>query len=605
MFFPLLTAANADSPDFASLSRSKIWLNQLQYRQSLWGSWISEADGPDFFVSPVGSHSPEEELRANYEIFLKFPEKPWGFIKQPIICAFPTRRKFLEDALGIKFKSIPCDDREQWKEAFRGSQLYLIFSDAYPNNPASMFGHTFFLFSRHSPPDSAKGLMDYAINFSAETNSKDEKSFLHSFKGVFGGYEGHYRIYSFYQMVNQYVQWDSRDLWYLKLPFSADQIERMTDHIWEIFTTTYFDYYFANENCSYRLLAALDYADPTSDLIEKFYFPIRIHYVAPVSTYKAVRERYKEAEEYYSPSVQKNLKTRIDSLSIEKRARFDQIRNDMSLISGENDIEVVDALVGYFDYRKRLGASLYLPESVLVGLGQSLQRRAQLGQPSARGPVPQRPPSPLEAHSIRSGWMGVGRLEEGSFVEAGIMMAYHDLLSPTAGLQRWSHLNFMETILRKVEDRTFLKSLRVADLMSFFPVESYDIKYSWRAHGGFDDIYKNYLQGGIGISWQSQTEMHLLYTFLNPTLSSHEELTNRRGVFFELEIGWAAEFSSNLKTWLTYKDILRSSQWNMEENYERLQLHLSYPLGKTQELRLGGGQEFNGRFASVLWRQQF
>ena len=42
-------------------------------------------------------------------------------------------------------------------------------------------------------------------------------------------------------------------------------------HAWELGNAS-FDYFFFKENCSYHLLALLDYADPTLHLTDEFLF---------------------------------------------------------------------------------------------------------------------------------------------------------------------------------------------------------------------------------------------------------------------------------------------------------------------------------------------
>lgn len=602
--FPLFVQSK--EIDFHSLAQSKIWLNQLQYREDILGNWKSEADAESFFMAKNGRTSPEEELKATYELFLQAPETPWGYTQQPVLCAFPTRLKFLQDNTKVQFKNIPCPEREEWKKPFLGSQPYLVFSDAYPNNPASMFGHTFLLFSKNVQPDSALGMMDYAINFSAQMEEGAEESFLYTFKGIFGGYPGRYRVYTFYQMLNQYTKWDSRDLWYLKIPLNAVQVDRFMDHIWEIFSNTHFDYYFINENCSYRLLAAIDYADPSLNLINEFHNKFPIYYVAPLSTYKTLKERFKNSEEEkYTPSIQKKLKAIIKSLTKENRQRFDFLLAHAEAIKEETNIEVLDALSAYFDYKKSIGSSTYLAQATIDNLQATLRQRAKIQLPSTTEPVVDRPISPLVSHDLSSFRIGTQQVNSKLGLEFGGKVAYHDFLSPSEGYVRWSHLNFIETSIVNFDQKTTLNSLVLADLISFFPIQGYDIKYSWKANGGFKNDFKTYLQGGLGLSWQTPSERQLFYFFVSPTMSTNKDLTDSKALFIETEMGFSAELLSRLKFWITYHSAFKSPDWSFKSESSKTQIKLSYPLGHNNELRLYGEFKKLSDTTSLFWQHNF
>ena len=60
-----------------------------------------------------------------------------------------------------------------------------------------------------------------------------------------------------------------RDVWEYPLTFTPEEVQQFARHVWET-KDTYFDYYFFDENCSYRLLALLDAASERSDLADDF-----------------------------------------------------------------------------------------------------------------------------------------------------------------------------------------------------------------------------------------------------------------------------------------------------------------------------------------------
>lgn len=594
------------TPDkYNKASHKKIWRNQLQYRKTITG-WRSEADEKNFFISENGKHDPTGELIATLKLLQENPEKPWGYIPQPVICAFPTRKKFLEEEFKIKFRKVPCPDFEEWKKAFDKTKLYLMFSAAYPNNPASMFGHTFLLFSKSHPPDSAKGMLDYAINFSADTSAADEKSIFYTIKGLFGGYPARYRIYTFYQMINQYVNWDSRDLWYLELPWKQDKIDRVLEHIWEIFTTTHFNYYFLDENCSYRLLSAMEYADPGLNLVEKFYKRLPLYYTLPIDTYKDVNDHYDgKTEEYYTPSIQKLLKAKIKTLTNEEEKRFHEIRNEISLVTSEKNTNVLDTLIHYYDYQKRVNSELNLPQSVLDNLQLSLRQRAKIREPSPPTPTTEKPASPLRAHDINSLWTGAGAKDGEFLFQLGGKIAAHDLLSPSHGYERWSHMIFFESTVNFTKKETEINYFTLVNLMSFFPVTSYDFKLSWRGEAGHDHHYYGYAKGGAGLSFQSENERNLFYFFASPVISSNGALTNSTGYFMETELGFSSEFNLPFKFWIFYRNLLIEPEWTLKPRNENVNLQMAYHINSSHEIRLAANY-FTDRYEALLkWRVNF
>lgn len=574
----------AQDADFERLAEDRLWLGQLQYRRTLTGTWQSEADGTEFFISKKGKTSPLDELRATYELMTQRPETPWGYISQPVVCAFPTRKKFLQEKMKIRIKEIPCPERDEWQKAFHGSRVHLVFSDAFPNNPASMFGHTFLLFSKHEPVDSGLGLLDYSVNFSADTSSANTKSLFYTLRGLMGGYEGRYRLQPFYLMTNAYVNWESRDLWSLKLPLNDTQVERLTDHIWEIFTTTYFDYFFFDENCTYRLLAALDYADPELQLLDEYHQTLPLYYVAPISGYRALRERYQVQQEHYSPSIQKRLKTEIHALSAEDLARFRLLVNDSSLLADEKNVPALDAFISYNNYRKHTFTNL--PEEVLSTLESGLRRRASIAEPSAPSPPVPKPSSPANAHPIPALWAGAFASEKKQGFELGFKAGYHDLLSPSEGLVRWSHLNFAKASWEFSEREVTLRSFLAADIISFFPWNEFERKPSWRVSAGYDQENLLFAKGGVGLTFASSEQEAIFYGFLSPTLSGNRRKTHDREGLLEAEVGMAAELTAHLKIWLSYRDFLRDPTWNLEENLEQWSLQTSCWKKNDSEFRL-------------------
>ncbi len=599
--------ATTEKP-WARWAEDEIWLSQLQYQKNIFNNWFSGADS-GFFVSPVGKINPAAELQADYELFLNAPEKPWGYANQPVICAFPTRRKFLEEKLNIKFKSNTCTERDQWMKAFTGSQLYLVFSDAFPDNPASMFGHTFLLFSKNSPLDSAKGLLDYSVNFSADTASTSEKSLLYSLKGLFGYFPGRYRIYKFYQMANMYANFDSRDIWYLRIPFGDEKLQRFLDHIWEIFTTTSFDYYFFDQNCSYRLMAAFDYADPSLHLMNEFHSRFPIYYVAPLSTFRSVANRFEATELQYTPSIWKRLRKKVDSLTKQQHENFLELKKDLSGLQKESDIETLDALALYYDYKKRTSSENGLSDETLDHLRNILVHRSEIETPSLPELKIKPLSTPLQSHLNKAAWFGVGQQKLDSLTNPygifGMRALYHDLLNPAAGYDSWSDLTVLDTEIHFQDQKTKINFFKIVNIRSLFPAEAYEMKTSWMTDGGYDSTFKYYFRGGAGYAIQNKNENLLAYFYLTPLLSTNEFITLGKGYALLTEIGTIYDWSKAGRIWLYGIKNLEAGNRTANEIADALVLQGSYYLNTNHELRLKWTEKKNQQTVGVNFHFQF
>lgn len=592
LFLGVSFAAAPDSFDYALISQDPVWINQLQYHRTLLGNWQSDAIDSHFFVAPDGRTNPEAELRAEVEMFQKNPDKEWGYVGQPIVCAFPTRKKFIEEKFGITIKNISCPDFLEWVKPFEKSQLVLIFSDSFPNNPASMFGHTFLLFSRHEPFDSAAGIQDYAVNFSADTTAEDEASIFYSMRGLLGGYKARYRMSPFYVMANRYTNWDSRDIWYLPLNFSETEVRRVVEHIWEIFTNTSFDYYFFTKNCSYRLLTALDYGRPGLNLHDEFYTRFPLSYVAPISTYRTISQRTASNVSYYTPSIRKSLKHRISKLKASQLKKYKCIQSNIENIKQEEDIAVLDASIAVYNYQKQTASSDYLSSKVLENLDFALRRRAKIRQPSPEENSQRVLPlaTPLVSHLNRAFWISSERFEEQKSVwnsnYLGLRAGYHDLLNLDDGYVKWSNLNFVELELAQSNKDWKVHRINLFNLISFFLMDSFDFKPSWRAELGFNQSYQTFAKGGVGFAQELKRFPSLLYFFVNPIISSNKNILKQQLLFGEMEWGIILDIHRRGKLWLQHIEAFQTSEWKRINAFGSRVAQASFYVDKNNELRV-------------------
>ncbi len=133
-----------------------------------------------------------------------------------------------------------------------------------------MFGHTLLrVDSRRTGP--SRKLLNYGANYAAKPDT--ENAVLYALKGLVGLFEGHFTIFPYYTKVQEYNNWESRDLWEYELNFTEDQLDYLLLHLWEL-GGTFFEYYYFQENCSYHILSLLEVANPDLHLKDEFFFSV-------------------------------------------------------------------------------------------------------------------------------------------------------------------------------------------------------------------------------------------------------------------------------------------------------------------------------------------
>src|SRR5262249_27241324 len=141
-----------------------------------------------------------------------------------------------------------------------------VFSSYYLNNPASAFGHAFLRINRADDeiPEERRQLLDYAIDYTAQVDT--DNPIVYALKGIFGLFPGTFRKIPFYFKVREYNDYESRDLWEYELDLDEHQRKLLLAHVWEL-GSTFFPYYYVTANCAYAILAAIEAADPSFELL--------------------------------------------------------------------------------------------------------------------------------------------------------------------------------------------------------------------------------------------------------------------------------------------------------------------------------------------------
>lgn len=412
------------------IDQSTGWHQLLHYQKTTTG-FKSEADGKGFFLSQKGKNHPDKELEETIKA-LNDTKSLVGKLKQPSACVFTSRKLFLERQ-GLKFPKVSCPDYENWRNGLQVQSLSLVFASSYPNNPASMFGHTFL---RLNNANGSNPLLDYAVNFAATSGDAGGVEF--AFLGVVGGYEGHYSLAPYFIKVNEYNNSEARDLWEYPLILGKDSIDMLLAHLWELESTTYFDYYFFDENCSWQILRLLEAASPELKLSSLSPF-----YVIPSETVRILKENKIITEPVYRPSLQKiYLATKSqdekDLLKMRIQERKGKLKNK----------ELYHQLLV-----KKAGTQVQSIPSKLI-------------------PTKSRP-------DIGHGLRRVSYTEGGEYRRLSARLALHDVLDQDVGHDSWSTLDILRVSFENRETHTITREAILADVLSLQNIDGLGFEPSW------------------------------------------------------------------------------------------------------------------------------
>ena len=540
------------------LHETRYWHLLLKYEKSATGGYVSEADGMAFFNSPEGKTNPRAELEATLRnFFMDSGDLPKG--QEHPQCNFPARYKWLKRELSFdsrRLRDQHCDRLSRWVEALDPTRVTLVFASYFMNNPASMFGHTLLrIDSKRTGPD--RKLLNYGANFAAQPDT--ENALLYAFKGLTGLFEGRFDLFPYFTKVQEYNNWESRDLWEYELNFAEDQLDYLLLHLWEL-GGTFFDYYYFQENCSYHLLSLLEIADPDLHLRDKFFFS-----VIPSDTVKLLMEQKGLVDKVvYRPGLLSRMNQKRVLMTPRERTAFLQVvRKPKSIEEDEfkgmqvsSQALVLDAYLDYLEYKgmqvtEDEASGIRIPRPVLLARSRLNVQREDLKEVRFSTP-------PDLAHGSNRLRFGVGHNDDEPFQEIAYRPAYHDILGKDSGFNRDSEIimfdfNFRyynETKRLKVDRATLLKITSLSAYDPLFP------KPSWRLDVGVDTLrdldcnHCNSFRGNFGAGLAYRPEIFsrfLWFGFLDFNSDFSGRLQDNYRLGASAEVGGLIELTENWK----------------------------------------------------------
>ena len=495
-----------------TLASEREWHLLLHYRKNLFGGYTSEQDDQGFFMSPDGKTDPQAELDATLKQF--FSSELVGRSKQPAQCAFIARYHWLRERLQFDDSRLPkmaCERFDRWFNDFDAQSITLIFPSAYLNNPASMFGHTFLRIDQKGQTEQTR-LLAQTINYAAYV--PPDAGMAYPIRGIFGGFSGYFSTYPYYLKVQEYRDFENRDIWEYRLNLSENQVRRLLMHSWE-FGNASFDYFFFKENCSYHLLALLDYADPALHLTDEFFL-----WTVPADTVRLIASKPGLVSGIaYRPSRSNVIRRKRESLPAGERELAHRIAQDLGELTSQAFVQLsltrqaflLDLASDYLRYRTETTDSP--PPEWKERTRAVLTARSQLRIASEEFKVVPFAKQPELGHKTSRASLGSGWRNNDTFEEVTVRAGYHDLLDPEVGYTPDAQIELASLTLRHYNraDQTRIERATLANVLSLTPIDSVFHAPSWKINVGMQTIKHNGCQlcsngvvnGGIGAAVES------------------------------------------------------------------------------------------------------
>ena len=520
------------------------WINLLHYNKEF-SHYTSQVDDSRFFYAQDGNKNPQAELIETIKHL--FTETDNHNLQTQ--CQFVARTEWLTQQLNIDKNSLPivhCDEYLEWRELVQADSVTMIFPAYHLNSPSSMFGHT--LLRLDSSANTKTDWLSFAVNFGADIDNSDN-SLIYAYQGLAGGYPGIFISEPYFKKIQEYNRIEHRDIWEYKLNLTPDETERMIKHLWELKTIN-FDYYFFDENCSYRLLELIEVARPGVELTDEF-----ILTAIPVDTVRAVEQAKLIEDIHYRPARATQIQYALETMPEKQRDSVLKLSQNIQYSETESFTQfttqeqksITDLAYKYLRYNKTKEAKD--PETAK----RSFQLLQKLNSYPVDIKIKQTIPTPIppeKAHKSKLATIGLGQRLNNNYAEIGFKMAFHDLEDNKEGFLQGAQINIGSVQIRAEEDVGLrLYKIDFVDIFSLTPKNTFFDPLSWRVNTGFErqltkqkDQLTYHLTGGTGGTWQI-IKNHQYYALLIGRLEINKQLRNT----FEPAIGFTTGFLSHFK----------------------------------------------------------
>jgi len=558
------SSAVIDNAQYLSQLQNQITETQL-WKKTEWKNLLHyEIDGQDykshvidkrFFFSKDGKNNPETELIETLSAMF-LPAESAATLDEHPQCRFPARFNWLKTSLKINTTLLPdvaCPSYEKWRNENASGKITMVFPAYHLNSPSSMFGHTLL---RIDPPNGSTDWLSLAVNFGANANDGDN-SIVYAFRGLAGGYPGTFVTHPYYKKIQEYGRIEHRDIWEYELNLSPDEVNRLIAHLWELQEIN-FDYYFFDENCSYRLLELLEVARPSVELTDEFSIT-----AIPVDTVRAIDNAKMITHVKYRPAPVTKLEYRLSKIPESQRDMVLQLSEDKHVLESQSFLNlpikdqrnIVDMTYNYLQYKNTdKERDPVLAKYRFKLLKQLNTYPAELNE-SVQLP---RPVPPEKSHKSERVTFALGNRLNNHYAELGLRFAFHDLEDNKDGFLQGAQIN-IGTIKIRAEDNVGIRIHRLdfVDIFSLTPRDDFFKPLSWKVYTGLEQQFtKNkdqltyHVTGGGGGSWDI-AKNHRVYALGIARLEINKQLKNT----LEPAIGFTSGLLSHFKNTTAHLEV--------------------------------------------------
>lgn len=524
-----------------ALAQSDQWLALLHIKPHESANDLqSYVDDHTFFLAADGATNPESELLASINALKTDKETQ---------CRFPARTQFLLshiDGFANDISDIECTEYNTWLKQLNTSSVVLVFAAAQLNSPSSMYGHTFLRFDPENVEQHSTYL-SYALNFGA-TVSDDDTGFLYAARGITGGYPGNFAANPYFEKIKEYNRLENRDLWEYKLNLTQNEINTMLAHMWELQGIN-FDYYFFDENCSFRLLELLDVARPGLKLVDNF--PVT---TIPLDTVRIIEGAGLVSDVFYRESILTELEGQLAQLSPSEKALVLALSKNEALLTSsqftaltiDKQQIVVDSAYRYLRYQNTFNGR----QEDITRRSFLLLRHINKNTVDIKRNIIT-PVRPDKGHKTKMWSAGLGEKDDQPYLQLQYRGSYHDLLDPSAGYYSGMSLNMVNVIARIYrDDKLKLEKAELLDIISLSTRNDFFTPWSWKANVSIEqqwtagkDTLVTQGSGGGGISYQPIKNSHL-FLLATARLEFNKKLNSLASIAPGIQVGFLYNWHS-------------------------------------------------------------
>lgn len=505
----------------------------------------------------------------------------YGRFKLILPCAYPARVQFLKNVLSKDLPKYDCPDFELWRREVRPEKMSIVFSTAYPNNPASMFGHTFIRF--HSKKKGSD-LLDYGANYSALTHQSDN-GLLYAIKGIFGGYKGYFDLAPYYIKLNEYLYGEDRDLIEYELNLKQEDLKFYLAHLWELYQASDFNYYFFYENCSYQLLKLLE-AKPNVKFIKR-----RRWYYLPSDLIHQIYERTDFVSKIKSrPSRSRMVESVLNSLNPKQRENVKQAYQKGTLKNLTKDEQL--GLLELLNFKKFQQREEFKYGELLRSLLSKIAKSDTTAPHIYQGDFEN---LPHLSHQPQKVAFSFSKESHQEVIGLEFKSGFQDLLARDLGLEAFGGFEFLSLRMGYFtkEKAIRLQRAQLIEITSLHPYRFYNKQLSWKLGLRFEDMpergpcrscLRTRGEAKMGITFGNRNHISSFLLGAVSEYSARYEPKLKNNLAYELLFGLSFS-KSRLKALLSFEGLfdIRAPGVQFRHN---LFTGLNYSLSPNWEMRL-------------------